>query len=316
MKYKGQIIGFLLLCAVFGAMFAVWQFYFKEIFDGYKEEERLRVSLEETMAQLQENFQGYKPELLIEAWQNEIQPWRDAREQRGQYFNFGDWYEIDVTPPEERMLKFWYAEESNKQINDLYGKIFNRMGRYDLFPQDIRAKFAIAGEKDWEGRNISWEEVETNLRKLNFGIKLTTLLLEANVSSVRDIVIWSRRVPENYGDMLSMQTVGLHITIAAKDMVKLLESLEQETRYFDVDALRITYPYIAYAVEPQLELQFLLTQANYRQPKDMPEPIATASVDSAGSRAGGAAGRGRAAPEGALGKFWSWFKRVVLYMPG
>ncbi|HOC68103.1 MAG TPA: hypothetical protein PKO23_04795 [Candidatus Hydrogenedentes bacterium] len=318
MKYKGQIIGTLLLLMVFGIMFAVWQFHFKAIFDGYKEDERLRASLEETMSKLQETFQGYKPELLIEAWQNEIQPWRNAREERGVYFNFGDWYQIEVTPPEARMLKFWYTEESNKQVNDLYAKIWAKMGRYDLFPQDIRAKFDVATEERWEGKNVSWPIVEKNLRQLNFGIKLATMLLDANVSSVRDIVVWPRRYPEDYNGMLAMQTVGLQVTLPAKDMVGLLEKLEQESRYFTVDSLKVTYPYIAYAAEPQLEMQFLLTQANYRRPPDMKEPVTAAAAGDGGAAGAGARapGRGRGqAPEGAMGKFWRWFRQTVLAMP-
>ncbi len=318
MKYKGQIVGFLILCVVFGVLFAFWQFHFKEIFDGYKEEERLRASLEETMNQLQENFQGYKPELLIDAWQNEVQPWKNAREERGLYFNFGDWYQIDAVPPEARMLKFWYTEESNRQINDLYAKVYERLRNYNLVPQNIRMQLNVASEEDWAGRNISWDEVERNLRQLNFGVKLVTTLLEANVSSIREIVVWPRRFPEKFGGMLGLQTLGLHITMPAKDMVKMLEKWDQEPRYFSVDSLKVNNPYIAYGAEPHLDIQLLLTQANYRQPPDMKEPVAppSAAADKPGETSTKARSRGAdAAPQGALSSFWRWFKRVVLYMP-
>lgn len=324
MKYKAQIIGILALMTVFGVMFAVWQFHFKEIFDGYKEDDRLRDALEKTLSQLQEDFQGYKPELLIEEWQNAIQPWRDAREERARYFNFGDWYEIDLIPPEERMLKFWYTEESNKMIYDLYMKVYERMGGYDRFPTNLQEKLNIAKEADWAGINVAWPEVERNLRQLGFGIKLSTLLIQSNVNSVADITLWPRRFPENFGGMLGLQTVGLQVTIAAKDLVKMLENLSQEPRYFTVDCVKISYPYIAYGVEPQLEVQLLLTQANYRAPEDPKDPVLTEQ----GAAAGGAPpmvkprseeaerrSRARQAPQGAMGKFWRWFRQTVLAMP-
>lgn len=320
MKYKAQIIGVVLLLAVFGAMFGIWQFHFKEIFDGYKEDDRLRDALENTLSQLQENFKGYKPELLIEQWQNQVQPWRDAREERAQYFNFGDWYEIDLVPPEARMLKFWYTEETNKILYDLYRKVYERMGGYDRFPNDLRMKLGVAKEEDWSGRNITWAEVEQNLRQLNFGVRLSTLLLESNVSYVRDIVVWPRRIPEIYDDMLGLQTVGLHVTLAAKDLVKFMDNLLQEPRYFTVDSIKLSYPYIGYQVEPQIEVQLLLTQAKYRPPADDKDPALSADLGAppapvTDSDGGARPGARREPPQGALGKFWSWFRRVVLYMP-
>lgn len=320
MKYKAQIIGFLLLLAVFGVMFAVWQFHFKEIFDGYKEDDRMRDALEGTLTQLQENFQGYKPELLIEQWQNQIQPWRDAREERARYFNFGDWYDIDLVPPEARMLKFWYTEETNKKLYDLYVKIYERMGGYDRFPNDLRAKFNVAKEEDWSGRDVTWPEIEQNLRQLNFGINLASLLMESNVTLVRDIVIWPRRVPEGYDDMLGLQTVGLHLSIPAKDLVKFFDNLSQEPRYFTVDGISLSYPYIGYQVEPQIEVQMLLTQANYRKPADEKEPDLTADGGIPQSqqmmnRDADERPRRQEVSQGVFAKAWRWFKRVVLYMP-
>lgn len=324
MKYKAQIIGILSLVAVFGVMFAVWQFHFKEIFDGYKEDDRLRDALEKTLTQLQDDFQGYKPELLIEEWQNAIQPWRNAREDRARYFNFGDWYDIDLIPPEERMLKFWYTEESNKMIYDLYVKVYERMGGYDRFPTDLRTQLNVSKEEDWVGKNVAWPEVERNLRQLAFGTKLTLLLLDSNIISVRDLAVWPRRFPENFDGMLGLQTVGLQVTIAAKDLVKLLENLSQEPRYFTVDSMRIAYPYIAYQPEPQLDVQFLLTQANYRAPEEPTEPLLTEQGAAPGavptmvkprSEEAEQRARAREVPQGALGKFWRWFRQNVLYMP-
>ncbi len=317
MKYQAQIIGLLILCVVFGALGAVWQFYFKEIFEGYKRDDALRASLETTLSQLEETFQGYNPEKLIEEWQNKMQPWRAAREERATYFNYGDWYEIEVKPEETRMLKFWYDETSNQMVRDIYLKVYERLGDYSRFPQDIRLLFNIAKEGDWVGRDITWEEARVNLQVLAFARSLTDFLLDNNVSSVRQIEFWPRRIPQLYNELLVLQTLGLHITIQTRDLVRMFDALRQEPRYFSIEAIKISYPYIAYAMEPQLDVQFLLTQANYRAPDDERLEM-TARTTTTGTPARVVdRDRTRAidVQPNMLQRIWIWFRRNILYMP-
>jgi hypothetical protein len=312
MKYKEQIIGVVVLVAVFGVMGAAWQFHFKEIFDGYKQDDKLRETLESSYDQLTETFQGYKPELLINEWQNYVQPWRNAREERAGYFNLGDWFEVEFTPDEDRMLKFWYTEESEKMLRDLYTTVYEKMGGYDRFPQDMRAILNVQTAEDWGGKDIAPADIEMNLKYLNFGQSLTEFLLDSKMTSVSAISVWPRRVPAMYAELLQLQTVGIQGTITAKDLVNMLDKLRQEPRYFSVEAIKISYAYIAYNVEPQLNVSFLLTQARYRTPKDETEtPQAARPL----------AGRDAASPRmvtteepGIFSKAWTWFKRNVLVM--
>lgn len=318
MKYKAQIIAIVLLAAVFGAMFGVWQFYYKEIFDGYKQDERLREALESTLRELQEDFQGYKPELLIEEWQNKIQPWKNARDERSRYFNFGGWYDVDLTPPEARILKFWYTEETNKILYDVYTKVYQKLGAYDRFPGDLREIMRAAKEDDWAGRNVDWNEVKYNLELLTFGVNLTNMILDANVTSVKEVSVWPRRIPENFAELLALQTIGLHFTITTRDLVKLMEKLSQESRFFTVDALKVSYPYIAYAVEPQLEVQMLLTQANYRppaEPQDAPAMVASEAGPGAQPEISSRRRQGDDYQETFGQRAWRWFRQTILYMP-
>jgi hypothetical protein len=309
-------------------MGAVWQFYYKEIFNGYKQDDTLRATLENTYKQLTETFQGYKPDLLIEERQSKIQPWRNAREDRGKYFNFGDWYDIQETPEEARMLKFWYADVTNKMLAEFYAKVYERFGSYDRFPQDISALMGVAKESDWAGRDVSLEEVQLNLQLLSWGFSLSSFLLDSKVSSVSAIVPWPRRRPTFYGEMLRFQTVGLRFTITTRDLVRMLENLRQESRFFTVDSLRITYPYIAYAVEPQLDVRMLLSQADYVKQKDEEPGAATLGTPGAPG-APGMPGRPLlagnipvreqkstpAVEPSAIYRFWVWFRRNVLYIP-
>lgn len=312
MKYKEQIIGVIVLVAVFGAMGAAWQFHFKEIFDGYKQDDKLRETLESTYDQLAETFQGYKPELLINEWQNYVQPWRNAREERAGYFNLGDWFDVEFTPDENRMLKFWYTEESEKMLRDLYTKVYEKMGGYDRFPQDMRSILKVQTVEDWGGKDITPFEIELNLNYLSFGQSLTEFLLDSRMTSVSALSIWPRRVPGLYAGLLEFQTVGVQCTITAKDLVNMLDKLRQEPRYFSVEAMKISYAYIAYNVEPQLNVSMLISQARYITPKDETEtPMASRPVaarDAAGARVS------TTAEEGMFSKAWRWFKRTVLVM--
>lgn len=320
MKYKYEIVGITVLLVIFGGVGAVWQFYFRDLFEGYRQDDQYRATLQSTFERLEETFRGYDPELLIEEWQNKIQPWRNAREERARFFNYGDWYEIDVVPDETRMLKFWYTDVSNEMLYDLYTRVFEQMGDYTRFPQDIRTMFNIAREEDWAGRDVSREEVESNLRALAFASALSNLLLDHNVTSVRRIEVWPRRVPQTFNGLVDFQTIGLHVTIQARDMVRLFETLRQEQRYFGVEAIKVAYPYIGYGVEPQLDVQFLLTQANYLPPDDREIDRVAAETPDAPRMAArperpAAMQRAVDVQPSRLRRFWIWFRRTVLYIP-
>lgn len=314
MKNKETIIGLIVVVVVLALMGAAWQFHFKALFQSYKEDDKLRETLEKTYTQLEETFKGYKPELLITEWQNHMQPWRSAREERSTYFNFGDWYDIEFKPDESRMLKFWYTEESEKMLLDLYTKVYQKMGGYDRFPQNIRNIMNVQTSDEWGDKDPDPYEVEINLAYLSFAQSLTDFLLEdAKVTSVSAMSMWPRRAPGAFMGLLGLQTVGLQVTMTAKDLINMLDKLRQEPRYFSVEALKITYPYIAYNVEPQLNVSFLLTQAMYIKPVDEEE--------TAGVVGGMATGRQAARPTtttaeepGIFSKAWTWFKRTVLVM--
>jgi len=313
MKNKETIIGLVAVVAVLALLGAAWQFHFKAIFQGYKEDDKLRETLEKTYSQLEETFQGYKPELLINEWQNHMQPWRAAREERSAYFNFGDWFDVEFKPDENRMLKFWYTEESEKMLRDLYTKVYQSMNGYDRFPQNIRAIMNVQTSDEWGNKDPQPFEVELNLNYLSFAQSLTNFLLDdAKVSSVSAISMWPRRIPGTFMGLLGLQTVGLQVTMTAKNLINMLDKMRQEPRYFSFEAIKITYPYIAYNVEPQLNVSFLLTQAMYIKPPDEAENAAGGGAIAARPAARPAVTT--AEEPSAFSKAWVWFKRNILYM--
>ena len=137
-----------------------------------------------------------------------------------------------------------------------------------------------------------------------------------------------------HGDLLVLRSTGAFVEMTMKNLVKFIEDdLRTADRYFTVDALRISYPYIAYDVKPQLQVRMLITQAIYktRSPGGRPATGAPAADGAPGIGAGldgvtqaqqlfrsmkGRGGSSRRAPAeepGVVGKAWKWFKRTVLY---
>lgn len=324
MSNKATIIGVLVLVSVLGALGGGAYFFAKPMFDQYKEDERLRQSLEQTLSALRDNFQGYVPDLLINGWQDKMQPWRNARTERSAYFNFGDWFETEKPPVEARLRKFWYVEVTNKLIQEFWTEVYAKTRSYETFPQDLRKLHGVAAEQDWQGRDVSDAEIERNMTRLAFGLSACRFLLKSNVTQVTGMSIWPRRTAKEYGDMLAMQTLGAQFTIPSRDLVKMFEELRMADRYFSVDGMKITYPYIAYNVEPQLQVQMLLTQANYRKQFVEGSDKADAAAPGApgGAPADGFAAlqrptdvqRAPVAEPGVFGKAWRWFKQNVLVM--
>ena len=317
MKNKGRVIGITVLVVVFGALGAGYFQYIQPQFEQYGKDEKLRASLEETYNNLSQSFQGYKPELLMSAWQNKLQPWRAAREERAGYFGCGDWFEHEKPAKDsDRMVKFWYSDTANKMVQDFYTALYKKYGRYDTYPQDFRNALGVATDQEWQGRDVSDADVNRSLDKLAYGLSACRLLLKYNVPQVTQIRLWPQRVTDEYMQMLTAQTVGLQFTIATKDFVKMMDDLRTGDRYFAVDALRITYPYIAYNVEPQLQVSMLLSQARYRKgsiEKSEGEPGAPGKPAAALLPPRPPSAPPEAEP-GALGKTWKWIKNNILVM--
>jgi len=332
---KGRIIYAVTLLIVLSAFGAVYQFYLKEKLKKYHEDELLKESLQKTYDSLSETFHNTSPEKLVQIWKFQIQPWNDALEERKSYFTFGDWFQHEAPPKEGVILKVWYEETSNKMIWQLYEKVGEKMsGRYDLFPADVRTTFGVPSIEDWAGQNVTEGIVNEALGRLSYGINVCDMLLAAKASSIRDVIIWPERVDrEGYGDLLSLQTLGLSFTMTSKDLVNFLEeNLRLAERYFNVDALRISYDYIAYPTEPHLNVEMLLTQATFKPRATAPPAGETPEVGPGmptmgpqemfrqmrrpGARGPRGMREGEEGPPrepGFFGKAWKLFKRYVLY---
>lgn len=311
-----------LLVVVLTAVGVVWFVFIQPLFDQYKQDERTRQSLEETLDKLRETFAGYKPELMLDLWQRGLQPWRQAREERAIYFNLADWTQYEGKPEEGRMRKFWYFEEMNRIVKEFYDRVYAKRGNYNAFPKNPLEMFNIPGQQAYQARDITEREINENLSELTFGLKMCEFLLDHNVTQVIDMTLWPAWISQDHAEILGMRTMGVECVMSMRDLAKLMDDIRTADRYFSVNAIRISYPYIAYNVEPQLNVSMIITQANYLKRK------VQQSERTAAPAAGGPAGPGMppgmaarpqvqlapVAEPGAISKAWKWFKNNILYI--
>jgi hypothetical protein len=321
---KPRIIGVLILVGVLAVFGAVYQFYFAKQLAEYAKDRQQQKMLQSLYESLTTEFSGTKPEELTQAWRLQVQPWTDALLDRTKFFNLGDWQEHDQPTKEGQILKFWYDEQSNKMVWDLNQKVGEKMGRYDLFPPDIRQDVGAPTLDDLGTSDVKMEDVNGWLERLSFGVHLSRMLLDAKVGRVNQMVMWpSRKDKQQYGDQLTLYTVGLSFNIAMKDFVKMVDDTWRTSeRYFNVEALRVTYPYIGYNSEPQLSVELLLTQATcvVRPPTPGDAGAAPGAAPDArtmyqNQNMGGNRPSAAAAKEGEagfFGKAWKWIKNNYL----
>lgn len=314
--YSGVLV---LILAAFGA---VYQFYFKEKLEQYRENIVYRDQLKGVLEQLQNTFGRVKPDVLASRWREEVQPWRDAVLERSRYFGFGDWREHPKYDEDTgTILRFWYDETSNEMILNLYQEVGQKMGQYNLVPQDLRYEFGVASLSDWEQANITEEDAYRNLAQLNFGMNVIRMFMDAEASYIQRISLWPPSQMDRYGTQLNFRPVGVHFSMTTENLVKFLDDLRTRERYFNVSALRITYPYICYPQEPMLDVQMVLSQAIFNELDfEKAASSATGSAEDAFRSSGmiGRSSRGSAPveeeKESIPAYLWRMFKRYVLYM--
>lgn len=321
MKLKrNQIIFGLVLLAVLAAFGGVYQFYFKEKLDTYAKDKRDRMQIEAAAKELSSAFYGFRPEALIALWRAEVQPWADALRDRSTFFNFGDWYDHPVPPEEGRILKVWYGEELGKMMQELERSIREK-GPYVNTPplDDLRIKFDVATVEELDQqRVINQDIVIEHLARMNFGIDLINMLLDAKVAGITDLSVWPRRKDKAHKDQLALQTVGLDVYFQMRELTLFFERLRMDnSRYWNVDAIKFYNPNLMSPDKPYVQVRLILTQANF---------IGVVDLEGEGGTAAGLFNMNQqpsarqskntlpAEPPSALMEWWNWFRRDILYI--
>ena len=254
---REYVVAVLAVALIFAAVGAVYQFYYKQRLAQYAEDNQMLKSLEDALKGLEERFQKKVPEDLIKAQNGLVQPLAEQVVQRAVFFNTADLLQIDPIP-EGKLPRFYYAEQFNKLLNDLRQEALSHTP-YCSYPD--ASTFGAPRPEDLEGRTVSNQEVKQWLTLIKFGCSMVRMLMNAKAVAIYDVQIWPVR--PGYDNLLLMRTVGLSFVMRYSDLVAWIDKLRLENRYFDVGGIAVQNRYLRWAVEPPVEVQVLLTQADF-----------------------------------------------------
>lgn len=320
----GSVI--ILLLAIAGG---VTYFYFWDKLEKYAQDKVMAEQLERTYQEFREAFHDIKPQVLITEIQQRTQPWMEARLDWGQPFNVGDWATRYEPMKEEQYPRFWYDVESQRMLDALREKIRVEAPRLG-YPANLRETFGVPTLDDWKSVDVVTERTaRRQLSRLSYCIAMFEFLLEYQPYRIFDMKLWPNRTERVTGAHVVFVTTGLHFSMSLEKLVQMLEKLRLEDRYFTVDAIKITWPMPWY--EPALEVQMLLTQANWVPPDRRPSGPGEGQVQVAAGPTPQtpmtldlnrqlaerrAEQQARYQEPGFFGKIWRWIKRNIFVVSG
>jgi hypothetical protein len=323
---KEQIIWGLILFAVLGAFGGVYQFYFKEKMASYAKDAIAKKNAEDAYSKLNTTFEGFKPDDVIAAWSGVVQPWKDEVLERGKYFNDSGWREGTKPPEDVAILRFWYDKQLKEEVTKIYTDVFQANGLYQVPPMDVLLKeFRVQTLEEYQGRDMTRQDVNRELANLAFGNQICRMMAKAKVSYLSHVYLWPGRELKEHEGLLRFWTVGLEFGMNMRDLVNFVDNnLRTADRYFNIEGIKIQYPYVGYNVEPMLNVQMIVTMARFIENKSgTGDDEALAGVASGANPQSVVTNFGlknnktpAAVVEEPTGfaAFWKWFKRNVLFM--
>lgn len=322
MKRERLLWGFILFAAL-AAFWAVYQFYFKQKLADYAKDAAALRNAQDAYAHLSEIFQNTDPEGVVTMWREVVQPWKEAVLDRGKYFNDGEWWKHTEPADDVAILRFWYDEQMKKDLTSLYTAIQQTPG-IQQYPTDYNAilkEFGVLTLPDFRGEEVTKKDVNRELGKLATGIQAYKMLLKAKVSYISHVWLWPAREIKEHDGVLRLWTFGLDFGIDMKGLANFIDNdLRTASRFWNIEGIKIQYPYVGYNVEPVLRVQMLLTSASFVAAKsgtDDNVPIAASRGATPGTVVN-TLGLKNAPPKAeeptGFWAWWKWFKTDILYL--
>jgi len=269
MKVRREyIIAILIVGLIFAAVGAAYQFFYKARLAQYDANTQMLQNLENALTGLETQFEGKIPEDLVKARKGMVQPLAEQVGQRAAFFNTADLLQTDPIP-EGKVPRFYYSDQFNKILNELRQDAYSRTS-YCPYPE--WSTFGAPRPDELEGRTVTEQEAKDWLSLIKFGAAIVRMLMDAKAVAVYDVQIWPERL--DYDNLLKMRTAGLSFVMRYADLVAWLDKLRLENRYFDVNEIGVQNRYLRWAIEPPVEVQMLLTQADFNAAGATPVPRA------------------------------------------
>jgi len=266
-QYIATFAIFIVLAGVCGA---VYQFYFKERLQTYADNREKYEKLSAQLKRIGTVFNKTKPDAVVSMWSGAVVPWRDAVAARTSFFDIKEVYEADP-PPEGVILRFYYENESNRLISQLYQAAASRNPPCEL-PPIVHSYFGSPSMDQLTGRTVTKEDVIDWLRQIRLGCQITKLLLDAGVYQIHEITMWPKRIEDQ---LLEMQTSGVAFNASAKNLYTFMDKIRLADHYINHNSMKISNQNLL-MVEPVLEIQMLITQSHYVAPAPGKGPVLAA----------------------------------------
>jgi hypothetical protein len=273
---KGTIIGVILLLAAFGATAAVYFLYFQTRLTELKEHQTAMNGIHKRLTELGTTFSNTQPPVVVDTWNQGLQPWIEAVLARTDFFNIAEVPEqVDV--PEDDLHKFFYMEKHPQLQKELMDYAYNNACYLGAFDFGVPDRTTI-------GPDPSREDVAKWLTRYEFGSAVTKLLITNNASYIENVVLWPMKAT-NVGTSrgagsIESFTAGVRFAMTLEELANFLETLRTEQRYFSVDAIRIANTQLRNP-GARLEISMLLTQARYSDKSTAPTVSATPATSRA-----------------------------------
>lgn len=281
MRRQHIIVG-VVFVAVVAALLSVYQFYLKDKFQAYSQDQEKLKKYEAKLKELEDTFSGIVPDTVVSIWEGAVNPWREAVQERAEFFNVEQKLGPDDIP-EEGILKFYYEEELSKRILELRQEAINQQV---YIPQTA---FGAPTPTELSNKAPTKAEVLTWLNQVDQGCAVTRMLMKARPAAIMKVEPW----PE-YNSMvvLKCNTFGIEMYITLENLLRFLSQVNRDdSRYYSIDEIQIRSRQLRSYQDPPLEVSLLLTQAVYAEPNEGQEKFLAAlnAAAATGGPGGGAA---------------------------
>lgn len=288
---REYLIGVLIAVLVAGGVFAVYQFYLKERLERYADDQLRLDQLIEKYEELSGKFEDTKPEEVIKVVRSAVEPWREAVEDRSEFFNMGDFRTFDPVPDNEVSYKLYYLNRAPGVQNE-FNEYLRDEGKAATFLSPQQLWFRAPPPENVTDLSPNKVAVTIWFGAMQFGHSFVKMFVDADAISLTQARLWKSRVDRQ---VLNAYTAGVEFEMTMESLVAFLDKLRfDRDRYYDVNAIRIKNPYLKgpYAKDPWLRVEMVMTMAEYN--KGAKVKVTKSATEGGGGVSGGLfGGRGR-----------------------
>ncbi|GMV99098.1 MAG: hypothetical protein AMXMBFR84_02370 [Candidatus Hydrogenedentota bacterium] len=256
------------IVAVAAALGAVYKFYVLERLTKFASDEKYLTALKTKYENISKTFHGTKPEVVVEAYANKVQPWLAALDARTDYYTLGGIRDIEPIPEGED-ARWYYIRKAPDMVRTIQETAYKQnIG----VPPDLW--FQSPQPPRLQGITVEKQHVERWLQNIQMGSGIVQQLLDAKALRVDAIELWPRRE----GSLLYIYHVGVKMWMNMEQLATFLnDMLSDRRRCFFVDNIRIRNPYVLYE-NPPLQIDLVYTMYELKPTADKTKLAAPAAA--------------------------------------